>query len=216
MNDKNENVTKIATSQGGYMVNNIRFRLFRRGYSSTKKKSKKTQAKFTWSARITNPVTGVEMSPVAVTTLRKKIGSTDKSPIRSRDEAVMIVSKAIELGVIGNNYDPFFIQYCKDYWNIEGQRVKDVLMEDSTALSLNYVHNMGKLVENHIKDIIEPTRKISTIRVTDIDKVKRELLKKGLSSAPVFRQLIVPAQYRLRSHLMQNHQIWFSRDTCFR
>ena len=205
MTNKNENVTKIATKRGGYMVNNIRFRLFRRGYSSTKKKSKKTQTKYTWSARITNPVTGVEMSPVAVSTLRKKIGSTDRSPIRTRDEAVMIVSKAIELGVIGNNYDPCFIRYCMDYWNIDGQRVKDVLLEDSTALSANYVRNMGQLVENHIKDIICTTRKISTIRVTDIDKIKRELLKKKLSSETVrkaIKSVSQPLAYAVREGLI--------------
>lgn len=208
MTDKNENVTKIATKRGGYMVNNIRFRLFRRGYSSTKKKSKKTQTKFTWSARITNPVTGVEMSPVAVSTLRKKIGSTDRSPIRTRDEAVMIVSKAIELGVIGNNYDPCFIQYCMDYWNIDGQRVRDVLMEDSTALSPNYVRNMGQLIENHIKDIIGPTRKISSIRVTDIDKIKREMLKKKLSAETVrkgIKSISQPLAYAVREGLIPSN-----------
>ena len=208
MTDKNENVTKIATKRGGYMVNNIRFRLFRRGYSSTKKKSKKTQTRFTWSARITNPVTGVEMSPVAVSTLRKKIGSTDRSPIRTRDEAVMIVSKAIELGVIGNNYDPCFIQYCMDYWNIDGQRVKDVLMEDSTALSPNYVRNMGQLIENHIKDIIGPTRKISSIRVTDIDKIKREMLKKKLSAETVrkgIKSISQPLAYAVREGLIPSN-----------
>ena len=208
MTSNNENVTKIATKRGGYMVNNIRFRLFRRGYSSTKKKSKKTQTKFTWSARITNPVTGVEMSPVAVSTLRKKIGSTDRSPIRTRDEAVMIVSKAIELGVIGNNYDPCFIQYCMDYWNIDGQRVKDVLMEDSTALSPNYVRNMGQLIENHIKDIIGPARKISSIRVTDIDKIKREMLKKKLSAETVrkgIKSISQPLAYAVREGLIPSN-----------
>ena len=208
MIDKNENVTKIATKRGGYMVNNIRFRLFRRGYSSIKKKSKKTQTKFTWSARITNPVTGVEMSPIAVSTLRKKIGSTDRTPIRTRDEAVMIVSKAIELGVIGNNYDPCFIQYCMDYWNIDGQRVKDVLMEDSTALSPNYVRNMGQLIENHIKDIIGPTRKISSIRVTDIDKIKREMLKKKLSAETVrkgIKSISQPLSYAVREGLIPSN-----------
>lgn len=209
MTDKNSDVTKIATKKGGYMVNNIRFRLFRRGYQSpVTGKSKKKEKKYTWSARITNPVTGVEMSPVAVTSLRKKIGSTDRSPIRTRDEAVMIVSKAIELGVIGNNYDPFFIQYCKDYWNMDGQRVKDVLMEDSTALSRNYVHNMGQLVEHHIKDIIGTTRKISTIRVTDIDKIKREMLKKKLSPETIrkaIKSVSQPLSYAVREGLIPSN-----------
>lgn len=169
------------------MVNNVKFRLFKRGYSASEnsKKTRKSEAKFTWSVRITNPVTGVELSPVAVSSLRKRIGSTDRTPIRTRDEAVLIVSKAIELGVVGNNIDPCFIQYAMDFWSMDGQRVKDILLEDENALSANYVRNMGQLIENHISDIIGKTRKISTIRRTDIDKIKRVMLQKGLSAETV-------------------------------
>lgn len=207
---KKDNVTKNVTTNGGYMVNNVKFRLFKRGYQTPdkSKKSKKSEAKFTWSARITNPVTGVEMSPVAVSSLRKRIGSTDRTPIRTRDEAVLIVSKAIELGVIGNNIDPCFIQYAADYWSMDGQRVKDVLLEDENALSANYVRNMGQLIENHISDIIGKTRKISSIRRTDIDKIKREMLQKGLSAETVrkgLKSVSQPLAYAVREGLIPSN-----------
>ena len=193
------------------MVNNIKFRLFKRGGNPTPvdgKKAKRSDIKFSWSVRITNPVTGEEMSPVAVNSLRKRIGSTDKTPIRTRDEAVWIVTKAIELGVVGNNIDPVFIQYCMDYWNMDGQRVKDVLLEDENALSSNYIRNMGQLIENHIKDIIGKTRKLSSIRRTDIDKIKREMLKKGLSAETVrkgIKSVSQPLAFAVREGLIPSN-----------
>ena len=189
---KNDIVTKNVTNKGVFVFNNVKIRLFRRGINSPSPDGKKTKKSFSWSARFTDPITGIEGNPVSVNSLRKKIGSTDVSPIRTRDEALLICSKAVELGIaFGQNYNPSFISYCSEFWDYEQSRyVRDILLEDPNGISLNYCRNTQKLITTHVKKVIPESRKLQSIKRFDIENLKRKLMEKGELSPETIRKVL--------------------------
>lgn len=174
------------------MVNNVKIRLFRRGINSSSADSRKAKKSYTWSARFTDSITGVEGNPVAVTTLRRKIGSVDTSPIKTRDEALMICARAVELGVcFGSNYNPQFIQYCSEYWDYEKSTyIRDLLLEDPNAVSVNYCKNTQSLITTHVKKHIPESRKLQSIKCSDLEGLKRGLMKEGKLSTETIKKVL--------------------------
>ena len=173
----------------------VKVRLFKRGGNPKPvdgKKLKKSEIKYSWYARFTDPVTGIEQSPIAVSSLRKKIGSTDYSEIRTRDEALMICYRAVELGVaLGVNYNPSLVGFCSEYWDYEKSRyVRDILLEDPNGISLNYCKNTQKLITTHVKKYIPESRKLQSIKRSDIEGLKRRLMEDGKLSPETMRKVL--------------------------
>lgn len=196
------NVTNFVTKQGENMVNSqVKVRLFKRGGNPTPvdgKKLKKSEIKYSWYARFTDPSTGVEGNPIAVTKLRKKIGSTDFSEIRTRDEAFAICLKAVELGVALSSVNPSFIGYCRDFWNYEKSKyIRDLLLEDENAITKNYCHNMGQLIDNHVVDYIPESRKLASIKRADIEAMKRKVMTEGKLAPATVKKLLKSVQQPL-------------------
>ena len=209
------NVTNFVTKQGENMVNTqVKVRLFKRGGNPTPvdgKKVKKSEIQFSWYARFTDPLSGVESNPIAVSKLRKKIGSTDFTPIKTRDEALAICLKAVELGVaLGSSVNPSFIQYCKDFWDFDSSKyVKDLLIEDENAISRNYTHNMKKIIENHIVDFIPESRKLASVKRSDIENIKRKLMTEGKVAPATVKKILKaveqPLAYAVHEGLISNN-----------
>lgn len=200
---KNENVTNFVTKVGGNVVTSqaTKVRLFKRGGNPTPiegKKLKKSEIKYSWYARFTDPTSGVEGNPIAVTKLRKKIGSTDFTPIKTRDEALAICLRAIELGVCGSSVNPSFVQYCRDFWDYgKSKYVKDLLLEDENSISANYCHNMGMLIDNHVVDYIPESRKLASIKRADIESMKRKAMTEGKLAPATIKKLLKSVQQPL-------------------
>ena len=173
----------------------VKVRLFKRGGNPKPvdgKKLKKSEIKYSWYARFTDPLTGIEQNPVAVSSLRKKIGSTDYSEIRTRDEALMICYRAVELGVaLGTNYNPSFISYCAEYWDYEKSRyVRDILLEDPNGISINYCANTQRLITKHVKKYLPESRKLQSIKRSDIEGLKRKLMEDSKLSPETMRKIL--------------------------
>lgn len=137
-----------------------------------------------------DPVTGAKLpeNRISIDTLNHRIYGGIRIHISSKAEAYRIAQEALTQGVVFNYQKvekPRLIPYIQDFWAYDtSEYVKRKQMEGSHITKMQ-CHKLLGVFQNHCKPHLSPTMLLDQFRVADMERIKRAMFEKGLSSSAI-------------------------------
>lgn len=158
----------------------------------TRKSSKKNARKlddcfFAWYR---NPANGAKLpeNRISIDTLNHRLHGGIRIHITSKTEAYRIAQEALDKGLVFNYQKietPRLIPYIQSFWDYDtSDYVKRKQIEGSHITKMQ-CHKLLGVFNNHCKDHIQPEMKLDQFRVANMEKIKRAMFDKGLSSSAI-------------------------------
>ncbi|NBK21936.1 MAG: integrase [Spirochaetia bacterium] len=134
-----------------------------------------------WYALFRNPETGERTNKKSVEQLRKELGIQSTTPIKRRDEAIIICQKALDEGIIFDKREPLsFYSYLErffDWHNSPYVERRNLL--DPGSISQDYIATRQNLVSNHILPRIQTNLLLSAVTLNYLEHIQLSLVKEG-------------------------------------
>ncbi len=134
-----------------------------------------------WYALFRDPDTGERTNKKSVEKIRKDLGIVSSSPIRRRDEAILICQKALDEGLIfGKKETHSFYSYLKCFFDWEtSPYVERRNLLDPGSISKDYIATRENLISNHILPKIHTNLLLSAVTVNQLEQIQLSLVKEG-------------------------------------
>ncbi len=134
-----------------------------------------------WYALFRNPETGERTNKKSVEKIRKDLGIVSSTPIRRRDEAILICQKALDEGLIFGKREPVSLySYVKRFFDWEtSPYVERRNLLDPGSISKDYMATRENLISNHILPKIHTNLLLSAVTVNHLEQIQLSLVKEG-------------------------------------
>ncbi|HHT81258.1 MAG TPA: tyrosine-type recombinase/integrase [Spirochaetales bacterium] len=134
-----------------------------------------------WYALFRNPETGERTNKKSVEKIRKELGIISSSPIRRRDEAIIICQKALDEGIIFGKREPLSLySYLKEFFDWDtSPYVERRNLLDPGSISKDYIATRQNLISNHILPRINTNLLLSTVTLNQLEQIQLSLVKEG-------------------------------------
>ncbi len=149
-------------------------------------KRKKKKGSY-WYVCYLNKETGKQMTAKSIDVLKEKLGQRDFTPVKRRDEAVIIAKRALDSGIIySDNASMRFLDYCLRFWSFDSSEY--IAMRNSHkpgSIGREYAANMIYSLNKHVVPYIPAELKLQDVTTRLLDELVQSLFDKGLSSGSV-------------------------------
>ncbi len=134
-----------------------------------------------WYALFRNPETGARTNKKSVEKIRKDLGIVSTSPIKRRDEAILICQKALDEGIIFGKKEPLSLySYLKRFYDWDNSPyVERRNLLDPGSISQDYIATRENLVSNHILPRIHTNLLLSAVTLNQLEQIQLSLVKEG-------------------------------------
>ena len=132
-----------------------------------------------WYALFRNPETGERTNKKSVEKISKELGIISSSPIRRRDEAIIICQKALDEGIIFGKREPLSLySYLKEFFDWDtSPYVERRNLLDPGSISKDYIATRQNLISNHILPHINTNLLLSAVTLNQLEQIQLSLVK---------------------------------------
>ena len=134
-----------------------------------------------WYALFRDPTTGKRTNKKSVEKIRKDLGLESNTPIKRRDEAILICQKALEAGLIFDKKEPVTLfTYLETFYTWDSSPyVERRNLLNPGSLSPDYIENRHNLLKNHVLPLIQENLLLSTVTLQYLEQLQLSLVKQG-------------------------------------
>ena len=135
-----------------------------------------------------DPTNGAKLpeNRISIDTLNHRLNGGIRIHITSKAEAYRVAQEALNKGVVFNYQKvekPRLIPYIEGFWTYETSDYVKRKLNEGSHITKMQCHKLLGVFQNHCKKQINPSLYLDQFKVADMERIKRSLFDKKLSSS---------------------------------
>lgn len=175
-----------------------------------------------WYVCFLDKETGRQMTAKSVDCLKERLGIMDFKPIKRKEDAFIVATKALEKGIDSSLTRPSFLfsEWCKNFWDYDSSeyiKLKNKLEKNS--IGREYAYNMKKNFEKNVEPLIPKGLKLVNVTVSILDRVVKKLYegeKQNSTIAVIIYSFSLPLKEAVRLGYLESNPASYLLKSKFR